>query len=258
VHAFANLLAIETSGDFCSLAVSVGEAVHSRHLAAGQRHAEMTLDALDELMREASLSMADLHGIAYGEGPGSFTGLRIACSLVQGLAWARGVPVVGVGTLAALAEATGDDRVIACLDARMSEVYHAAYRRRGDELEEIVAPGVYAPADVPAIEGDGWTGSGSGFAAFPDALSAVYGGQLARVSTDVAPTADAVLRLARPRFLRGEARDAASALPIYLRDRVALTTKERQSGESVAGKPRSGEPPPGDQKSADRKSSQPR
>ena len=92
-----NLLAIETSGDFCSLAVSRGDAVHARHIPAGQRHAEIALDAIDALLSEAGMKVADLQGIAYGEGPGSFTGLRIACSLVQGLAFARGLPAAGGG-----------------------------------------------------------------------------------------------------------------------------------------------------------------
>lgn len=223
-----NLLAIETSGDFCSLALTNCETVHSRHIAAGQRQAELALDAIDALLHEAGIGLADLQGLAYGEGPGSFTGLRIACSLVQGLALARGLPVVGVGTLAALAESSGDAAVIACLDARMGEVYHAAYRRTAAGCVEVSPPGLYSPANVPALAAHGWTGCGSGFAAFGDALSSVYGARLEKVRPDVSPTAEAVLRLARPRFERGEGRDAATAVPIYLRDKVALKTSERR------------------------------
>jgi tRNA threonylcarbamoyladenosine biosynthesis protein TsaB len=223
-----NLLAIETSSDYCSLAVSDGRDVHARHLPAGQRHAEMALDALDTLLHEAGIGLADLSGIAYGEGPGSFTGLRIACSLVQGLAFARGLSVVGVGTLEALAEASRETAVIACLDARMGEVYHAAYRRRGEQWSEVCAPGLYRPEAVPAPPGGDWSGCGSGFAAHADALARAYAGRLRQVRPELAPTAAAVLRLARPRFLRGEGRDAASAVPIYLRDKVALKTSERR------------------------------
>jgi tRNA threonylcarbamoyladenosine biosynthesis protein TsaB len=223
-----NLLAIETSGDFCSLAVSKAEAVHARHFEAGQRHAELALDALDELLREAGMQLGDVSGMAYGKGPGSFTGLRIACSLVQGLAFARDLPVVGIGTLAALAEASGAGTVIACLDARMGEVYHAAYRRTGAAWTEAAAPGLYRPDSVPPLEGDDWLGCGSGFGAHGEALRAAYAGQLQEVRPLVAPTAAAVLRLARPLFLRGECGDAASAVPIYLRDKVALKTSERR------------------------------
>ena len=109
----------------------------------------------------------------------------------------------------------------------MGEVYHAAYR----DGEEVSAPGLYAPREVPPLEG-AWTGAGSGFAAYGDALSSVYGAQLARVRPEVAPTAEAVLRLARGRFDRGEARDAATAVPIYLRDKVALKSSERRKSDT--------------------------
>jgi len=225
---FMNLLAIETSTAFCSVALARGEALFARHFEAGQRHAELALDAVDELLGEAGLHLAALSGIAYGEGPGSFTGLRIACGLVQGMALSRSLPVVGVCTLAALAEECGAERVIACLDARMGEVYHAAYCRSGGGLNEVSAPGVYPPEAVPEVDGGGWIGCGSGFSAFGETLSKRYGRDLAGVRPQVSPTASAVLRLARTRFQRGQGRDAASAVPIYLRDKVALKTNERE------------------------------
>jgi tRNA threonylcarbamoyladenosine biosynthesis protein TsaB len=222
-----NLLAIETSTPFCSVALGRGEDLFARHFEAGQRHAELALDAVDGVLREAGLELAQLSGLAYGEGPGSFTGLRIACGLVQGIALARSLPVMGVGTLEALAEETGGERVIACLDARMGEVYHAAYCRAGEIWNEASAPGVYRPEAVPLLEGAGWIGCGSGFSAFGEVLSGRYGGRLADVRPQASPSATAVLRLARARFERGEGRDAASAVPIYLRDKVAMKTHER-------------------------------
>src|SRR6267143_1529540 len=127
-----NLLALDTSTDFCSVAASRGEALFSRHERAGQRQAETILGMVDEVLAEAGIELAQIHGIAYGEGPGSFTGLRIAAGVTQGLALARGIGVIGVGSLLALSEEAWKDgagRVIACLDAHMGEVYHAAYRR---------------------------------------------------------------------------------------------------------------------------------
>ena len=247
-----NLLAVETSADFCSVAACRGEAIFARHEPAGQRQAELILDMVDAVLVEAGLTAAALGGIAYGAGPGSFTGLRIACGVTQGIALARSIPVIGVGTLLALVEeaveeaveetaqqavgqalqkALGEaayDRVIACLDARMGEVYHAAYRRRaGGVWEEILAPGLYFPDAVPLPCGEGWIGCGSGFAAHAARLAARHGERIAAVRPEVAPSARAVLRLALPRFLAGEARDAASAIPVYLRDKVALKTSER-------------------------------
>jgi len=143
-----NLLAIDTSTDFCSVAASRGEALFSRHERAGRRQAETILGMVDEVLAEAGIELAQIHGIAYGEGPGSFTGLRIAAGVTQGLALARGIGVIGVGSLLALSEEAGKDgagRVIACLDAHMGEVYHAAYRRAGAGWEEVSAPGLYRP-----------------------------------------------------------------------------------------------------------------
>jgi tRNA threonylcarbamoyladenosine biosynthesis protein TsaB len=226
-----NLLALETSTPVCSVALLRGDAWFARHFDAGQRHAELALDAVDAVLQAAQLELGHLSGIAYGEGPGSFTGLRIACGLVQGLALARSLPVVGVSTLAALAEDAGAERVIACLDARMGEVYHAAYGRSGarpgDPWHELSAAGVYRPEAVPEVEGAGWCGCGSGFSVFGNVLRERYRGRLAEVRPDLSPSAAAVLRLARPRFERGEGRDAVSAVPIYLRDKVAMKTKER-------------------------------
>ncbi len=222
-----NLLAIETSTEFLSLAALHGEDVLTHHVAAGQRHAELVLDAISELLARAELRFEDLQGIAYGEGPGSFTGLRIACGVVQGLATAGGLEVLGVSTLLAVAQEADADRVFACLDARMGEVYHAAYRRNGGAWQVEHAPGLCRPQEVPVPQGGEWTGCGSGFAAFGALLRGRLGGALGEVRPDILPTAAAVLRLARPRFERGEGRAAESAIPVYLRDRVALKTSER-------------------------------
>jgi tRNA threonylcarbamoyladenosine biosynthesis protein TsaB len=230
-----NLLAIETSSEFCSVAAARGDAVFARHEPAGQRHGELVIPMIDAVLAEAGLALADLGGIAYGAGPGAFTGLRIACGVTQGLALARGLPVAGVGTLLALSEEAagemvrndGDCAVVACIDARMREVYHAAYRRTRGEWREIVAPGLHRPENVPAADGEGWIGCGSGFAAHREALEARHAGRLAAIRPELAPTARAVLRLARAQFAAGKGGDAASAVPVYLRDKVALKTSER-------------------------------
>jgi tRNA threonylcarbamoyladenosine biosynthesis protein TsaB len=208
-----------------------GETVVFRHEEAARRQAELILGLVDAVLAEARLALEDLGGIAYGAGPGSFTGLRIACGVTQGLALARGIPVIGVSTLLALAEeaAQGDsgDRFVACLDAHMGEVYHAAYRRTRAGWDEVSAPGIYDPGAVPDVPGGGWIGCGSGFAMPGGRVAARYGARLSGVRPGLAPTARAVLKLAAPRFSAGEAMDAAAAVPIYLRDKVALKTSER-------------------------------
>ncbi len=226
-----NLLAIDTSTDFCSVAASRGEALFSRHERAGQRQAETILGMVDEVLAEAGIELAQLRGIAYGEGPGSFTGLRIAAGVTQGLALARGIGVIGVGSLLALSEEAGKDgaggRMIACLDAHMGEVYHAAYRRAGAGWEEVSAPGLYRPEAVPVAPGRDWTGCGDGFAAYRERLAARLGECVSAIRPEATPSARAVLKLAIPRFAAGEARDASTAVPVYLRDKVALKTSER-------------------------------
>jgi len=227
-----NLLAIDTSTDFCSVAASRGRELFSRHAPAAQRQAEMILGMLEEVLAEARLEFAQIEGIAFGAGPGSFTGLRIAAGVAQGLALARGVGVVGVGTLIALAESVAEesegDRIIPCLDAHMGEVYHAAYRKVGIEWEEVCAPGLYDPDAVPVMSDAAWIGCGSGFAVHGGRLSTRLAGCVSAVRPEAAPTARAVLRLAMPRFAAGEAADGATAVPLYLRDRVALKTNERR------------------------------
>jgi tRNA threonylcarbamoyladenosine biosynthesis protein TsaB len=226
-----NLLAIDTSTDFCSVAASRGSALFSRHERAGRRQAERVLDMVNEVLVEARIEIAQLQGIAYGAGPGSFTGLRIAAGVTQGLAHARGIGVIGVGSLLALSEEGGKDaaggRIIACLDAHMGEVYHAAYRRAGAGWEEVSAPGLYRPEAVPIAPGRDWTGCGDGFAAYRERLVERLGECVSAIRPEATPTARAVLKLAIPRFAAGEAKDAATAVPVYLRDKVALKTSER-------------------------------
>jgi tRNA threonylcarbamoyladenosine biosynthesis protein TsaB len=231
-----NLLAIDTSADFCSVAACRGDALAFRHERAGQRQAEIILDLVDAVLTEAQLTLDHVSGIAYGAGPGSFTGLRIACGVTQGLALARDIGVIGVSTLLALAQEAADAeaagtsrsaRVIACLDAHMGEVYHAAYSRETSGWREILAPGLYKPEAVPPVSGGGWIGCGSGFAVYEGRMAARYATQLAAVRPELTATASAVLRLAAPRFAAGEAMDAATAVPVYLREKVALKTIER-------------------------------
>ena len=227
-----NLLAIDTSTDFCSVAASRGDVLVSRHEPAGQRQAEMILDMVGAVLGDAGLDLGRIEGIAFGAGPGSFTGLSVAAGVTQGLAFARGIGVVGVGSLLALAEEASDGaadaRIISCLDARIGEVYHAAYRKVGGRWEEVSAPGLYKPESVPVMPGGGWTGCGDGFSAYRDSLAARLGVCVSQIRPEAGPTARAVLKLAMQRFAAGEAMDAAAAVPVYLRDKVALKTNERR------------------------------
>lgn len=221
------LLALDTSSEHCSAALMVEGEIHSRDTPSGQNHSSLLLRMIDELLRAHAVRLGDLDAIAYGEGPGSFTGLRITCGVVQGLAFGSGVPVVGVGTLLAMAHGAGADRVVCCVDARIQEIYHAAYRRGADRWEVVSQPSLCAPAAAPALDGEGWAGCGSGFAAYRDLLEARYDGQLAAVDPARYPHARDIAALARPRVERGDVSSAEEAAPVYLRNKVALRTDER-------------------------------
>ena len=124
-----NILALDTSTEFCSAALWRDAQLTERAISAGQSHSTLLQSMINDILAEAGLVVAELDGIAYGEGPGSFTGLGIACAVTQRLAFAADIPVVGVGTLHAMAVACGSPRVVCCIDARMHEIYHAAYVR---------------------------------------------------------------------------------------------------------------------------------
>ena len=186
---------------------------------AGQRHSELALPMLERLLADAGLTPARLQAIAFGAGPGSFTGLRIACGLAQGLALARDLPVLGVSSLEAIAHEVGAPRVVACVDARMREVYYAALENHGMRWREVISTRCIAPQAAPRLPGHDWIGAGSGFA--------VYGNLgLTTVLPQVHPTALAIARLAAPRLAAGEGVDAAAAAPLYVRDKVAFTREE--------------------------------
>ena len=180
------------------------------------------------LLAEAGISLQQLDGIAFGAGPGSFTGLRLACGLTQGLAFGLDLPVVPVCTLAALAfNAKRQGPVLACLDARMNEVYVAAYALSGDAVKEVLPPRVGSAADIVLPEGTGWFGVGDGFNSNGGVLRGRMADRLMGDEAGLTPSASAVACLAAPVFLRGEGVAAERAVPIYVRDKVALTTAER-------------------------------
>ncbi len=223
------VLGLDTSTEYCSVALWQDGAVVERCELVGQKHSELLIAMLDALLRDAGVKLAQLDGIAFGMGPGSFTGVRIACGATQGLALGANLPVAGVCTLEALAAASGKTQVIAALDARMGEIYHAAYQRHGDVWTSVSEPCLCKPEDAPVVHGAGWYGVGSGFAAHGEKLGVRYAGQLQGVDGAVVPQAAAIAALGAARFAQGQGVDAALALPLYLRDKVALKTSEREA-----------------------------
>lgn len=227
------LLALDTSTEQLSLAVSVNGETFVDEAVVGNASSTHVLPKIQALLTAANVTMADLDGIAYGAGPGSFTGVRIATGVTQGLALAHNLPVVGVCTLLSLAQASDTDKVIVCTDARMGEVYHAVYQQSVEGWKAEVSPGVYPPEKVPPVEGEHWIGVGSGWNVYGDILKEVYGQQIAQVFGEAMPSANAILSLALPSFEKGEGQPASEAIPLYVRNRVALTAAQRAAGERL-------------------------
>lgn len=225
-----NLLAVETSTELCSVALLRGDELFVEEALAENRHSELLLPMLRRLLGRAKLTPRQMDAFAFGQGPGSFTGIRIACGIVQGLAFGAERPVVPVPSLLALADQTHEAHVVAALDARMGEAYLAAYSRDGDDWKDVVAPRLADAASLPPLPGRRWAATGSGFDrhgwlrdAYRASIEMRYEGDL--------PRAGAVVRIAARRFGRGMALPAAEAAPLYLRDKVALTTEERRAAK---------------------------
>lgn len=229
------LLAIETATECCSAALLVGGRVIERSEIAPRRHAELILPMIDALLAEAGIGKREIDGIAVGRGPGAFTGVRLAISVAQGLALGLDRPVVPVSSLAALAyEAPVDDAagaaILAVIDARMGEVYAGAFARDADgDLAPLSEETVGPASQLVVPPGGRWRVVGSGWSAYADALS----GRLpaAPVFADGArnPQARAIARLAARQFSSGRAVAPENALPVYLRDKVALTLTEQRA-----------------------------
>jgi tRNA threonylcarbamoyladenosine biosynthesis protein TsaB len=223
-----NLLAIETSTELCSAAILRGDELLLEEALAPNQHAERLAPMIRRLLARAGLATKDMDAFAFGQGPGSFTGLRIACGMAQGLAFGAGRPVVPVPSLVALAEQSNASRVIVGLDARMGETYLAAYSRMGGDWEAAIEPGLFPRGALPPLPGRDWVATGSGFDAF-DWLQGAYGSQVAHRILGDLPRAGSVARVAARRLARGEGVRAEEAAPLYLREKVALTTAERHA-----------------------------
>lgn len=223
------LLAFETATEACSVALWLDGEVRERFEVAPRRHAELALPWAEGLLADAGVARSQLDAIAVGRGPGAFTGVRLGIALAQGIALALDRPVVPVSTLAALAAPVAGERVIAAIDARMGEVYLAAFRREGDALVEVQAEAVGAPDAIGLPAGGGWHGAGTGFAAVGEALRSRLGARLTTVDATALPRAGDVARLAAAAFARGEAIAPERLEPAYLRDNVALTLAEQRA-----------------------------
>ena len=216
------LLALETAIDPGSVALWLDGRVVARDCPHELSNSAALLPEAEAVLKAEGLGFSGLDGIAFGRGPGSFTGLRVSCGVAQGLAVALDKPLLGVGTLEAMALAAGGKQVIVTLDARMGEVYYGLFVD-GVAHGEI---GVCSPDDIPLPATPGWLACGNGLSVYPG-LRERLAGRIGEWQPDVLPHAEFIARLAAPRLARGERIDPADAAPFYVRDKVARTVAER-------------------------------
>ncbi|KPK39430.1 MAG: hypothetical protein AMJ69_05670 [Gammaproteobacteria bacterium SG8_47] len=217
------LLALDTSTEACSVALVIDGHCEERFALAPREHATLVLAMAEDLLAGANLGLAQLDALAFGRGPGAFTGVRIGVGVAQGLAFGAGLPLVPVSTLAALAHTAwrvhGAAKVVAALDARMGEVYWANCTVSGEGNVVVEAERVSHPSDV-TVSGENWFGAGSGWATYAAMLSEQLGVALGAVDAKLYPHAQDVAALGLSAFAAGVRVAPAQAQPVYLRDQV--------------------------------------
>ena len=226
-----NLLAIETATESCSVALIHGNELIARSEIAPRRHTELVLPMADALLAEAGIGRRALDAIAVGRGPGAFTGVRLGVSLAQGMALALDLPVITISSLAALALEAPEEEdaaILAVIDARMGEIYAACYRRDADGVLTALDDERIATADTLQLpEASAWQVVGSGWATYASVLSQRLTGILRSADGQRYPQAAHVAELAMREFTAGRGQAPELALPVYLRDKVALTLVEQ-------------------------------
>jgi tRNA threonylcarbamoyladenosine biosynthesis protein TsaB len=222
----SRILAIDTATEACSAALRLGEQVRVRFQVQPRRHGELLLGMMQDLLAEAGLTLRQLDGLAFGRGPGAFTGVRIATGVAQGVAYGADLPLLPVSNLAALAQGRlrdrGGERFLCAFDARMGELYWGAFQ--ADAKGVVRALGeeqVAAPAAVTIPAGARWCGVGRGWAVYGDSLRRRLGDTLEAVDAERLCSAQDVATLGAVLWSEGGAVGPTSGLPVYLRDQVA-------------------------------------
>lgn len=226
------ILAIDTSTEACSAALNIDGEIYPAYKIAPREHSRLILTMIDDLLAESDTELSQLDAIAFGRGPGSFMGLRIAAGVTQGIAFVNDTPVIPVSTLMAIAEVsyiqTGSTRVLAAIDARMDEVYWGAFRREHERWliageEQVVPPDtvIFPEDDSVEHQSAAWLAAGTGWASFRERLLEGNDYQPVQTIEDCFPSAEAIARIAVGELEQGNTCKAHQAVPVYLRNNVA-------------------------------------
>ncbi|GJM04729.1 MAG: tRNA (adenosine(37)-N6)-threonylcarbamoyltransferase complex dimerization subunit type 1 TsaB [marine bacterium B5-7] len=217
------ILAIETATEACSAALDIDDNCIHRFQVSPRRHTELILPMIDDLLREADIQTKDLDAISFGQGPGAFTGVRIAVGVIQGLAFAHDTPVIPISSLNALAQHYADEhsRVATAIDARMQEIYWGLFKKNDLGLMlQITEEKVCPPQDISNPSKGDWFGAGSGWNTYSEELQTQFNQKLIGFNGDVFPSAKDIITLAKPAYLEGKAIPVEEAMPVYLRNKV--------------------------------------
>ncbi len=225
------LLAVDTATEACSAALYLDGEIQHRFQLAPRKHTQLILPMVDELMAEAGLSPQQLDGLAFGRGPGSFTGVRIATGIIQGIALGADLPVVPVSDMAAIAQAyfnrNQEDTAFVAMDARMSEIYWGVYQRDNEGFARLTGCESVIPAtavDFPDLQG---VGLGTGWSTYHDQLSEILDRRVNHVEADSLPSAAEIVQLGADGLNKNLGVPVEQAMPVYLRDKVAKKESER-------------------------------
>lgn len=220
------ILALETATEACSAALLIHDEIKQQYVVSPQQHANLILPMCKQLLDEAGISFKQIDAIAFGRGPGSFTGVRIAAGVTQGLAFAHELPVLPVSSLQALAQTayvTYDAKnVLACIDARMGEMYWSAYQCSSELMSPIIKEEVIAPHKIAMAIYGKWFGVGSAWKSYQAQLQTAFSHNLNDFNSQLYPTAQSVLQIALQDWQLGKFILPEQVLPVYLRDKVVM------------------------------------
>ena len=226
------ILSLDTSTEYMSLGLKIYEDFHSINIKAGQTHSEIVLPEINKFLSDHQLTTKDLDAIAFGKGPGSFTGIRIACGIAYGLGYGASIPVIGVNNLLALADRSGKNKVISVIDARMGEIYFSAYIKEGKTFSEPMFEGVYKPDELPRIKESGWTLIGNAIETYKKEMKDHFGQQIENLIDGPIEVVESISKLATP-FIKNKIFELIHAEPVYLRNKVAFTIEERKALNAI-------------------------
>lgn len=226
-----NILALDTCTESCSAALLYQGKLFERAEMTQRGHSELILGMMDELFAEAKTSISEINAVAFGRGPGSFTGVRVGVGVAQGIAFARDIPVIPISSLAATAQGVVDtfnaDYIAVAMDARMGEVYGASYQVKDGLVQLVNEEKVCPPEQFKPMSEQSWLGIGTGWAEYESILTENFAGQLGQVNAACFPQAASIIKLAQQEAEAGRLLPADQALPVYLRNNVAKKKGEQ-------------------------------